>query len=244
LLPTVRRKAHWWVFLLMKTSAESEDQPVRVGVFIDWQNCYRTARDAFGFRGGGIDGNVKPLMLAKLLAAKRREGQQGELTKLRIYTGRASQRNDPRTYAANRRQFAAWQNSDPDLVEVVARTLDYSLGRAREKGVDVALAIDLVRTSLIDKEHDVALVVSADTDLLPALELLVSHGGDRCVEVASWKGPHWAPQPLSLAGRRIVQHELTEQWYRRTADSTNYGETGRPAQAPSTPYGRRLPPRR
>ena len=33
---------------------------LRVGVFIDWQNCYGTARDAFGFRGSGIDGNVYP----------------------------------------------------------------------------------------------------------------------------------------------------------------------------------------
>jgi hypothetical protein len=89
LLPTVRRKAHWWVFLLMMTSAESEDQPVRVGVFIDWQNCYRTARDAFGFRGGGIDGNVKPLMLAKLLATWCRQSLSAAFSMRVVFAGRA-----------------------------------------------------------------------------------------------------------------------------------------------------------
>jgi uncharacterized LabA/DUF88 family protein len=173
--------------------ADSELPLCRVGVFVDWQNCYRTARDAFGFHGRGLDGNVKPLLLASLLATNRPE--RGELTKVRIYTGRASQRHDPQTYAANRRQFAAWKASDPERVDLIARTLDYSLGRPREKGVDVALAIDIVRTSLIQPEHEVAVVVSADTDLLPALELLVAEGGEKSVEVASWTGEYWPLNP-------------------------------------------------
>ncbi len=143
----------------MGGDASSNQQTCRVGVFIDWQNCYRTAREAFNFQGSGIPGNVKPLALARYLVGRRPE-EKGQLTKLRIYTGRASQKNDPRTYAANRRQFQAWKNSAPDLVEVVARTLDYSLGRAREKGIDVAVAIDLVRSSLFEDEHEVAVVVS------------------------------------------------------------------------------------
>jgi hypothetical protein len=89
----------------------------RVSVFIDWQNCYRTARDAFGLRdtGSGIDGNVRPLDLARLLAIARpdRDIEEGRLERVRIYTGRASQERDRRTYAANRRQFQAWKNADP-----------------------------------------------------------------------------------------------------------------------------------
>ena len=88
-----------------------------------------------------------------------------------------------------------------------------------------------------------ALVVSADTDLLPALELLVERAGEGCVEVASWTGPHWAPQPLSLAGRRVRQHELTENWYRRTADETDYNIAASARPRREAPYGRRLPPR-
>jgi hypothetical protein len=39
--------------------ANDERRVRRVGIFVDWQNCYRTARDAFGLRGSasGIPGN-------------------------------------------------------------------------------------------------------------------------------------------------------------------------------------------
>lgn len=224
--------------------AEADDQVCRVGVFFDWQNCYRTARDAFGFQGSGIPGNVKPLQLAKMLAAAREEGQpRGVLTKARIYTGRASQGRDARTYAANRRQFAAWENADPALVEVFARTLDYSLGTAREKGVDVQLAVDLVRTSCFENEHNVAVVVSADTDLLPALELIVDRLGVPSIEVAAWSGPNWSPSPLALAGVTIRTHKMDRALYDRVADVTNYNvATTRPAQ--NLPFGRRPRPRK
>jgi uncharacterized LabA/DUF88 family protein len=225
----------------------------RVGVFIDWQNCYRTARDAFDFRGSGVAGNVNPLLLAAGLTKARLSGQgEGRLTKVRIYTGRASQKRDTRTYAANRRQFQGWKNLAPDLVDVIVRTLDYSLGMPREKGIDVQLAIDLVRTSLFAPEHDVAVLVSADTDLLPAVELIAQTGSER-IEVATWEGPYWAPAMLAVKGVEIRQHLLTEALYEKIKDETDYKP--RPSTRPSAigddpptkyppgAYGRRLPPR-
>jgi uncharacterized LabA/DUF88 family protein len=218
----------------------------RVGVFIDWQNCYRTARDAFGFRGAGLDGNVKPLLFARALAASRLPEQgAGQLTRLRIYTGQASQHHDKRTYAANRRQFQAWRNSDPEIVEVIARTLDYKLGRAREKGIDVKLAIDLVRSTLMDEEHDVAVVVSADTDLVPALELVVEQRGAQAVEVATWSGPNWSPAPLAIAGMKIRQHQPGQAVYNKVQDRVDYGAPAADASSqsfgghPRFPAGRR-----
>jgi uncharacterized LabA/DUF88 family protein len=203
-------------------SSGSDAQLVRVGVFIDWQNCYRTARDAFGFSGSGIDGNVYPLRLAKALAmARGGEDVTGKLTCARIYTGRASQLHDKRTYAANRRQFAAWKKAGEE-VEVIARTLDYKLSHPREKGIDVQLAIDLVRTTLFEDEHDVAVLVSADTDLLPALELITQRLSASAIEVATWGGPYWAPKPLTLRGKVIRQHKLTRAVYDRLADATDY----------------------
>lgn len=220
----------------MAASESGSRSSARVAVFIDWQNCYRSAREAFGFSGPGIPGNVRPLPLARYLVGRSAPG--ASLTRLRIYTGRASQRRDPRTYAANRRQFQAWSSSAPNTVEVIARTLDYSLGRPREKGVDVALAIDLVRTTLFEDEHDVALLVSADTDLLPALELVVQRAGPSAIEVAAWAGPHWSPKPLSLAGSRIRQHILDRACYERFADATDYNVDVR-MQGASPPFGRR-----
>lgn len=212
-----------------------------VCVFFDWQNCYRTARDAFGFKNGpGIPGNVKPLALAKMLAARRTDGTTGTLAGVRIYTGKASQKREQATYDANQRQFAAWEASDRDLVRIYSRTLDYSLGHPREKGIDVLLAVDLVKTTLIDKSHTVAIVVSADTDLVPALELVVEEVGADGLEVATWKGPHWSPQPLSVAGSRVKQHQMDRAFYERVKDTTDY-TVAKPRYAPQ---GRRLPPRR
>jgi hypothetical protein len=215
--------AHWWVFSFVTESDAAER--CRVGVFIDWQNCYRTARNAFGFdEGPGIPGNVYPLKLALMLARVRLPDQgQGHLNKLRIYSGMASQNRDRRTYSANRRQFQAWRNAGGDAVEVIARTLDYTLERPREKGIDVAISIDLVRTACFEHEHDVVVLVSADTDLLPALELVVERCGAKAVEVASWSGPYWSPKPLRIRGAQIRQHELTRTIYDGLADPTDYG---------------------
>lgn len=222
-------------------AAEPSEDTCRVGVFLDWQNCYRSARDAFGFGGSGIAGNVRPLMLGRMLAQIRLEGQgQPELVKERIYTGQASQRHDARTYAANRRQFQSWRNSSP-CIEVVTRTLDYSLGRPREKGIDVRLAIDLVRTALFEDEHDISVIVSADTDLLPALELIVERRGSEAIEVAAWQGPHWSPSPLAIAGQQIRQHMLTRAIYDRIADTTDYN-AARERSVQALPYGRRPRP--
>ncbi len=65
---------------------------------------------------------------------------------------------------------------------------DWPRSKAEQKGVDVALAVDLVfgaaRTSF-----DVAIVASTDTDLVPALEAICNlrrAWGAPVVEVAAW----------------------------------------------------------
>jgi uncharacterized LabA/DUF88 family protein len=195
----------------------------RVSVFVDWQNTYKTARDAFGLTStDGQAGNVSPHLLCRALARARLQEQGiGVLERGRIYTGRASQVHDKKTYAANRRQFAAWTAAD-DRIEVIARTLDYKLGRPREKGIDVQLAIDVVRKALFEEECAVAIVVSADTDLVPALELVVEQRGPAAIEVATWSGPYWSPQPLAVRGQKIRQHKMSEEFYGHIADQTDY----------------------
>jgi hypothetical protein len=191
---------------------------LRVGVFFDWQNCRGCAKDAFG---PGTGGSVNPLLLAGILAASRAPGQEaGRLELVHIHTGMASQAKDARTYAANRRQFAHWQNSSP-CVTVFSRTLTYRGREPVEKGVDVALAIDMVRTVMIDKGCELAILVSADTDQLPTLELLADTQGAAAIEVASWVGGD-APPILDLPHARLRQHRLDAQLYRRTEDRTDY----------------------
>lgn len=50
--------------------------------------------------------------------------------------------------------------------------------RSREKGIDVKLAIDLI-VGGIDKKYDTAIVVSSDTDLVPAVQWVRNHPGKK-----------------------------------------------------------------
>jgi len=140
----------------------------RVVVFLDWQNVYRRARDAFYT---DVDphnrGQVDPVALGNLLAERVPDGV---LQQVRIYRGIPTNKADPRGYAANRRQTAAWVNSGRGLVDVHLRPLQYLPGHLpREKGIDVQLAIDYVMLA-VTGEYDVGIMFSNDTDLKPALE--------------------------------------------------------------------------
>jgi uncharacterized LabA/DUF88 family protein len=48
--------------------------------------------------------------------------------------------------------------------------------KRKEKGIDVWIAIDMVRKSLIEKDCDVAVIISGDADFVPALELIKESG--------------------------------------------------------------------
>lgn len=195
----------------------------RVAVFFDWQNCFRSAQDAFG---PGTNGNINPVKLAQYLARSRpADAPPGSLSAVRIYSGIPSQRRDPISYAARRRQHAAWLALSP-MVHLYTRTLAYRSDaqgnlRGQEKGIDVALAIDLVRHVVFEKTCDIAVLVSADTDLLPALEIIVEHRDADAIEVATWDGGQ-APAALRLEGQLVRQHRLTATHYHRFKDMRDY----------------------
>lgn len=160
----------------------------RIAALIDWQNAYKSAREAFGWRDWPNEyGNFSPYELGRLLAAGHDRGDQGELVRVVVYRGLPSNRHDPEGYAANRRQSAAWMAEAPEIVIPKLRPLRYAADGTdpREKGIDVQLAIDAVELILTNR-CDVAVVLSHDTDLLPAVEALVRLRGRSSVETASW----------------------------------------------------------
>lgn len=53
--------------------------------------------------------------------------------------------------------------------EVKSGRIMYDGGRIREKGVDVKLSVDLV-IGAVDNLYDTAIVISSDTDLIPAIK--------------------------------------------------------------------------
>jgi uncharacterized LabA/DUF88 family protein len=158
----------------------------RVAVFIDYQNVHLSARSTFLPSGTpGRHGHVDPVRVARRIVGGRRLA--GDLAAVRIYRGRPSPDHQPAAARASDRQADRWAR-DPGVV-VVRRQLRYPKAwpaePAQEKGIDVALAVDLVRLAC-EGAYDVGVLFSRDTDLVPALETVRDLGAH--VEVASWKG--------------------------------------------------------
>jgi NYN domain len=204
------------------------EEPRKVVVFIDSQNLVRDARQAF--HDPETDpphiGHVHPGALGEMLL--RVGGRNRILSQVRVYTGRPSNEKQQAAYQAFQKRKAAWEGSSVD-VQVFPRTLRYPVNwpkdPAREKGVDVALAVDLIRLILIDLEVDVGIVASTDSDLVPALQAVAESPKARAwgwprVEGMVWK-PLWHKR-LNLPGRSLWCHGVEREQYEEVMDATDY----------------------
>lgn len=203
----------------------------RVAVFIDWQNCYKAARQAFhdDEHDPAYIGNVRPEALASLLASKGPGAYS--LVHVGVYCGIADSTRDPKTFAARRRQIAGWQKTG---VSVFARPLRYPPPwamkqgeKAREKGVDVKLALDAVVMAIEDR-YDVGIIASCDTDLDALVEALfetqVTLGRKLAIEAIAWKGRENKLKPVEgLTFRWIGDRD-----YNAIRDLTDYNVASRP----------------
>ena len=203
--------------------------PDRVVVFLDWQNVYKGAREAFcALSPMHWHGQVGPAALAQHLADDSPFDRQ--LQQVRIYRGLPDATRDPRGNGACLRQVAAWQRSP--LAHVTLRALQYPRGwpdthqpgeRPREKGIDIALAIDFV-TMAVRREYDVGILMSTDTDMKPALEAVAELTGTQGprAEVAAWSAPDRLNRRLAIHSRNLYCHWAGKDVYDRIADPTDY----------------------
>jgi uncharacterized LabA/DUF88 family protein len=198
------------------------EQPVWVTVLLDWQNIYRCAREAFGLEDGpATNGTVDPLKMANQLAGGMDSppGHPCKLQEARIYRGRPNSAKDRRSYDAFQSQTAAWAKAGRDNLVGCYRDLRYRGEEVVEKGIDVWLAIDLVSIAH-EQSADRVVVVSSDTDLVPALELATKIRGEGFVEVAGWDGPRQSAAILNVEG--VSQRRLGQVDYERMRDPTDY----------------------
>ncbi|MGZ5294086.1 MAG: NYN domain-containing protein [Actinomycetota bacterium] len=92
---------------------------------------------------------------------------------------------------------------------------------ASEKGVDVALAVDLIYHA-IRQDYDVAIVASTDTDLVPVLTAV-------CHQRRSWGRPDLevvtlagVRKRLRVDGERVREIVIDADEFESAADHTNY----------------------
>lgn len=198
----------------------------RIVLFIDYQNVYMGARDAFHSPAAPpLLGQIDPRRLGELIVRRRASG--GELAEVRTYRGQPDQAREPRPYATVRRQCRTWER-DP-RVRVFTRRLryprDWPDSRPQEKGIDVALAVDFVLMAARG-EYDVGVIMSTDADLVPALEAVIALEGSpfpRC-EVAAWSTRGSYSQRLSVPGRRVWCHWLDEGDYWAVSDPRDFSK--------------------
>jgi uncharacterized LabA/DUF88 family protein len=196
-------------------------------VFIDCQNTYNSARRTFHQSWEAyVRGQIDPLALGQYLADRNPDQV---LAQVRVYRGLPDSTKQPAAYGANERQAAAWRAAG---VHVVRRALQYPRGwpdlclpgeRPREKGIDVALAIDFVRLAIEDA-YEVGILVSGDTDLKPALEVVwdLRGGAGPRPETAAWSAPGVHNRRLALTGRSLWCHWLDQTVYSSLRDDLDY----------------------
>ena len=198
----------------------------RVAIFLDYQNVYNGAREAFDLCGDPSRyGQIDPLRLAELIIARHPE--ESHLAAVRVYRGRPDSARQSQAYGANMRQSDAQEKRGRGLVTVITRTLrypcDWPKTPAQEKGIDVALAVDFV-TMAANGGYDIGVLMSTDTDLIPALEAVIKLDGrpyPRC-EVAAWSRPGAYSRRLHVSGKRVWCHWLGPDDYAAVEDLTDY----------------------
>lgn len=199
-----------------------------VAVFIDWQNAYKAAREAFNLTGLPNErGNFSPYALAQILAAGGDRGDSGRLVRVEVHRGLPSNQNDRIGYGANRRQAAAWMRENPNVVIPRLRPLRYDpddlTAPPVEKGIDVALAVSAVEQVLTTR-CDVAIIFTHDTDVAPAVELLARLVSPNNVETASWRSRHFEKRLRPIPG--VHHHHISGAVFQRIETPINYAYKG------------------
>lgn len=146
----------------------------RVVCFIDGSNLYSLLESAFG------SGKVKLNRLCGELA-----GEDRELVQWRYYAATLPQGatvQEKSRYWRQQRFFQAAIKQHRKAQLRLGRFQRDKTGALREKGVDVLLAVDLIELARENK-YDAAVVMSADGDLVPVIQVVQRHFQKR-VEVA------------------------------------------------------------
>jgi len=140
-------------------SPYSDAMTDRVICFIDSSNIFSHMRDEFG------SGYYNQDALCLELAAGR------NLLEWRFYAApvpEGESDGQKRRYAAQQ-SFFTFVRAQPRAVLCLGRFKTIGPGKLAEKGVDVLLAIDLVRLAAEDR-YDTAILLSSDEDFVPAID--------------------------------------------------------------------------
>jgi uncharacterized LabA/DUF88 family protein len=143
----------------MEPSAE------RVAIFIDGGNFYRLIRE------NGLPAGARlsyPALVEFLLRDRPLVSKSYYIGIVRNYDQSAKSQK----FVEDQQKFLSGLEAEGFTIGRGRIVYDHKI---REKGVDVHIAIDLIVGALEDR-YDTAILVSSDTDLLPAVKYVLSKG--------------------------------------------------------------------
>jgi uncharacterized LabA/DUF88 family protein len=189
-------------------------------LFIDYQNLHFTAWECFTPYGSEVwQSLIHPGRFADQVSAARvaRNFPDADIIGIHVYRGIPSRRHETTQNARVQRQASNWTRDR--RVQMNLRPLryprDWPDSPSQEKGVDVHLAIDVVRAAMM-KTADIVIVATRDTDIVPALEM-VRESPDVSIELATWQGQ----SELKLKSR-VRSVSLDKSAYSKSRDMTSY----------------------
>lgn len=150
----------------------------RVAIYIDGSNTYNKLK-ALGFPEEGKRFDLSAFV--SHIAGER------EMVSKRYYVGIVrNHNNSDKGDLLVKKQQQFLETLRATGFEVKPGKIMYDSGKIREKGVDVKLAVDLV-IGATDDWYDTALIISSDTDLIPAIKYVLN-GKKKKVEYIGFAG--------------------------------------------------------
>jgi hypothetical protein len=196
-------------------------------VFVDGQNVHQDFRRAFVVDPAIAHprvGSFNPRKLSQLLVARGPDFEEWTLEAVRVYVGSPVAEHQPAAAAAHDRQMEQWRVWGVVPVPRPLSYFDWPAQAPRQKGVDAAMAVDIVRMA-VGNEYEIGIVLSTDTDLLPAIEA-----------VSGLRGTNATPRICTVRygdlgkrlyhsdhlGRSMHAFHLTAEDFAAVRDDTNY----------------------
>jgi uncharacterized LabA/DUF88 family protein len=134
--------------------------------FIDGSNFYHNSKAVMGKQG-----NIDFKKLAKFICDEFKL----ELKQIRYYNSIPDISDDKDVYY---KHIEFLDNLKKEEILVKTRKLKKikQLNIKIEKGIDVMIASDMIRETLVEKQCEVCILISGDADFIPAMEILKDAG--------------------------------------------------------------------
>ncbi len=154
-------------------------KPKRAIVFVDGSNWYHKLRKLLNVNTAIGASEIKPPVDFDLRGFAQSVIAPDTLVEIRYYIGKVRRmKGDTKSeaiYANQQRLIGFLQQQNVTIG--FGNLINYPDGSFHEKGVDILLAVEMIRCAL-EKKCEVAYLVSSDTDLVPAVDECKRLGGE------------------------------------------------------------------